>query len=193
MRADGIEPSTFALSEQRSPTELRAQIFKIVTILTQTYSKGQEPDKLTFSEFKFKIRFEMQKTARIAGVTVIGFILRVLVIGFAIIFIYNYINPPNKIRQYNDSQRQRDLNLIADKLELYFSSNGVYPPSSGTDNSRQGNNCRGDFGNGWNTNEGLYQALVGAGFLEGLPTDPINKTGFCCSHLFNVFNFLFWL
>ena len=72
-----------------------------------------------------------------------------------------------------DARRKSDLHQVRNALALYYDTNGSYPVarsfSSWASNWSNFGSIPGTIG--------LYNGLVGGGFIAALPADPVNKEG----------------
>lgn len=89
----------------------------------------------------------------------------------------------NDIRaQSRDAKRMADLREIKTAVERYYLENFIYPPEAWCDSSigSASVSCpnmiaAGNVEEGWDTNSTFYTALVGGGYINDLPLDPLNN------------------
>ena len=115
-----------------------------------------------------------------------GFTLIELLVSLAIASIISasmviVINPVRRIQQARDVQRVTDIDAIMLALEIYESNNGLYPGEDTCDSSiGSGNPACASISpqSDWSPTSYIYQTLVGQGYLESLPIDPLNNINY---------------
>jgi type II secretion system protein G len=104
-----------------------------------------------------------------SGFTIVELLIVVVVIGIlASIVIVSYSQVQSRAR---DSKRKDDVSNMIKALELYYSDNGHYPTTSGTNSSVNGYWYSSDT-TSWSSFKGV---LTGA--IDTLPGDPSNSAG----------------
>ena len=73
-----------------------------------------------------------------------------------------------------DTRRKQDLQQMRAALEVYYNTNGQYPLEVNCAGNGTYSNC--DPDTGWPESNPLWTELVGGGYIESLPVDPINDS-----------------
>jgi len=93
--------------------------------------------------------------------TLIEIMISIAIISILSGLLLSVINIKGIKAKTRDSQRISDLEKVRTALELYFTDYRAYPVGSGS---------------GWYGVSSLNSALVNGGYINGLPSDPVNST-----------------
>lgn len=112
---------------------------------------------------------------RTAGYTLTELLVVISIIGLLASVTMSALNDARA--QSLDAKRKADLREIKTAVERYYLENLIYPPETWCDSSIGSANipCE-DMTptSGWDTSSAFYTALVGGGYIDQLPLDPIN-------------------
>jgi len=65
------------------------------------------------------------------GLTLIGFIVVVVIIGILAVGVIIFLDPSAQLQKSRDAQRKSDLSQIQKALEVYYQDNNSYPTTDG--------------------------------------------------------------
>jgi len=112
------------------------------------------------------------------GFTLIELLVVIAIIGTLASVVLASLNSARESAR--DAARQATAQNFKTALELYYLDNDKYPNEVWCDSSigscgSPGCPCSDD---GWDTSSGIYQGLVGGGYMSELPKDPVNNTNY---------------
>ena len=111
------------------------------------------------------------------GFTLIELLVVISIIGLLASIVLVSLNSARE--KARDAKRKGDIHQIQLALQLYYDDNDVYPGENWCDSSTGscGSSCPcGE--SGWSVGGNIYTALVGGGYIQNLPLDPLNDSSY---------------